>query len=87
MHGTGEVDLVLVVHGDADHQLCLAGCSAVILTELVSSVNVVIRIASNGSVPHVRELDIIAPGQEGVENRRNFALEDKLAIDKFDFLP
>ncbi|KAH0238414.1 chitin synthase, class II, partial [Aureobasidium melanogenum] len=86
MHGAGKVEFVFVVHGDTDEQLGLAGCVTNLLTELVATLNKLVGIACDGRVSHVRKFDIIATGQERVQNGGNFALQYQFSIDEFDLL-
>jgi hypothetical protein len=86
VHCSGEVNLVLIVHCNADEKLGFAECVAVVLSKLVSPLDKFIWIASNGSISHMREFNVISPREEAVKNSRNLALQDQLSIDKLDFL-
>lgn len=86
VHGASEIDLVLVVHGDADEQFRLASSAADALSQLVSTFDKVVGVACDGCVAHVSELDLVASRKETVENGRNLALEHELAVDELDLL-
>lgn len=73
VHCSREANFVLVVHGDAYDKLRLSDCPTDILTQLVSSVDKVVRIAGDSCVSHVRELDLVPSGQEAVEDGGNLA--------------
>lgn len=87
IHGPREVELVLVVHGDADEELRLAGRLADALAQLVPALDEVVGVAGDGGVAHVGELDLVAARQEAVEDRRDLALQDELSVDELDLLP
>lgn len=86
VHGPREAVLVLVVHGDADEQLRLARGAADVLAQLVAPVDEVVRVACDGCVPHVRELDLVAARQERVQDGRDLALQDQFAVDQLHLL-
>lgn len=87
VHGPRKTNLVLVVHGDADEELRLARRPADVLAQLVPFVHKVVRVAGDGRVPHVRELDLVSARQEAVQDGGDLALEDELAVDQLDLLP
>ena len=86
MHSSRKVNLVLVVHGNTNEEFCLAKRVAVVLSKLVSAVNKVVWITGHGSVPHMREFNVISARQEAVQDGRNFALQYQLAVNKADLL-
>jgi hypothetical protein len=86
MHRPRKVDLVLIVHRDANKELCLPGSASDVLAQFVAFRDKVIWIAGHGRVSHMREFDFVSAWQETVENRRNLTLENELSIDQFDLL-
>ena len=62
MHGPREVNLVLIVHGDANEQLCFPGCAPDVLPELIALQDKLVGIAGDGGVPHMCELNLISSG-------------------------
>lgn len=87
VHGAREAVLVLVVHGDADEELRLARGAPDALPQLVAAVGKVVRVARHGRVSHVRELDLVAPREEAIQDRRDLALEHQLAVDQLHLAP
>lgn len=81
VHCPCEVDFVLVVHGDANEELRLAGIVQV-LSQLIASFYKVVRITGDSGIPHVGELDIIAPWEKAVQDGRDLALQNELAVDE-----
>ena len=86
MHGAGEVDLILVVHGHTDEELGLSHCRSNILTELVSFQHKVVRVAGHGRISHVSELSFVSSRKKAVEDGGDLAFQDQFAIDETDFL-
>ncbi len=87
VHSAREAVLVLVVHGDADEELRLARGAPDALAQLVAALGKVVRVARHGRVPHVRELDLVAPREEAVQDGRDLAFEHELAVDELHLAP
>lgn len=85
VHRSGEVDFVLVIHGDADKQLSISHRTADILSQLVSFQSKVVRITGYSSVPHMSEFDLVSPGKKAVKYGRDFAFKDELSVDQPNF--
>ena len=85
VHCAGEVDLVLVVHGDGDEEFGLAGVADV-LAQFVSTITVVVWVACDGRVSHVRELDVVSSWKETVEDSRDFTLENEFTVNQANLL-
>ena len=85
VHGTGEPNLIFVIHGHANKQLRLAHCTPNLLTKLVSPLGEIVRVTGHGRVSHMRELPVVAPGQEAVQDGGDLALQDQFTVDQLHF--
>ena len=84
MHRSCKVDFVLIVHGHTNEEFGFARGAANILSQFVPIQNEVVRVASYGSISHVRKLPLISPRQKTVQYGWNLAFQNELAVNQPD---
>lgn len=82
VHGACEINLVLIIHGDANKKLRVSYGAANVLPELVAPGHKVVRIAGHGRVSHMRKFHLVSPRQKAMQYRWDLTLQYQFSVDQ-----